>query len=120
MEILKVSSKSNSSKVAGAIANIVFNFLLIPKFDMQGAALATFISYFLVWIIRLVHSKKILSFNTHNYYIILVTAIIVLQIIFALIDTTMSHIIAVILCVVALIIILMKLKREKIGNLMKN
>jgi len=35
------------SHVSGAILNIVFNYLFIPKFSILGAAYATILSYFL-------------------------------------------------------------------------
>lgn len=45
----------------GALINTIFNFLLIPLMGALGAALATLIGYFSVWIIRMTDSKKILE-----------------------------------------------------------
>ena len=47
----------------GAIANIAFNFILVPRVGVMGAAISTFIGYFLIWIIRLADSRKILKLN---------------------------------------------------------
>ncbi len=49
----------------GAGANVFLNFLLIPLLEAQGAAIATAGSYFLVWLIRFLDSKKILSFKVN-------------------------------------------------------
>ena len=42
----------------GAIVNILLNWQLIPVFGAQGAAVATFASYFLVFLIRAVDTRK--------------------------------------------------------------
>lgn len=49
--------------MAGAIANIILNFLLIPQMGVQGAAIATFLSYILVFIIRAINTKKFININ---------------------------------------------------------
>ena len=43
----------------GAIVNIVLNIMLIKFVGVIGAAIATAISYFVVWIIRMVNVKNI-------------------------------------------------------------
>ncbi|MEG1049420.1 MAG: polysaccharide biosynthesis C-terminal domain-containing protein [Oscillospiraceae bacterium] len=49
--------------MAGAGANIVLNILLIPKLHTQGAAIATLISYLLVFLLRAVNTKKLININ---------------------------------------------------------
>lgn len=49
--------------MAGAIGNIILNFALIPKFGAYGAAVATLISYIIVWFIRLIDSRTIIRIN---------------------------------------------------------
>ncbi|MCD8379723.1 MAG: polysaccharide biosynthesis C-terminal domain-containing protein [Lachnospiraceae bacterium] len=51
------------SAVAAALANIVLNFLLIPNFGAMGAAWATLISYFVMWLIRLIDSKRFIRLD---------------------------------------------------------
>ncbi len=46
--------------VIGAVTNMILNVMLIPFYGAMGAALATLVSYFLVWMIRLIASHKIL------------------------------------------------------------
>mgnify|MGYP003303692784 CR=1 FL=1 len=45
----------------GAMSNIAFNLLLIPSCGAYGAAIATLMSYMIVWIVRLLNSRKIIK-----------------------------------------------------------
>ncbi|MCH5316614.1 MAG: polysaccharide biosynthesis C-terminal domain-containing protein [Eubacterium sp.] len=45
----------------GAVTNIVLNFILIPKMGPYGAAIATAISFVLVFAIRVVNTKKFVN-----------------------------------------------------------
>ena len=47
----------------GAVTNIILNFLLIPKLGVNGAALATFVSYLVVFVIRAIHTRQIVDIN---------------------------------------------------------
>jgi O-antigen/teichoic acid export membrane protein len=47
--------------MTGALVNTCLNFILIPRFGGFGAAFATFFSYFVVWLFRLIDSRKILK-----------------------------------------------------------
>ena len=42
----------------GAACNVVLNLGLTPVIGTMGAAIATAVSYMIVWVFRLVHSKK--------------------------------------------------------------
>lgn len=53
--------------VVGAIANVVLNFIFIPVLGIDGAALATLISFFVTWVIRIVGTR---NFAKINYSII--------------------------------------------------
>lgn len=48
---------------AGAVANVVLNLLLIPKMGAQGAAVATFVSYVIVFGLRAVNTRKFININ---------------------------------------------------------
>ncbi len=64
----------------GAAINIVLNFLLIPtELGPQGAALATLVSYFTVFIIRAVNSKRYIPYRLHSPTVALNTVIIFAQ-----------------------------------------
>lgn len=68
--------------VLGAGSNIVLNILMIPKMGALGAAVATMISYMVVWITRLVDSRKILPIRINyradilSYLLILVQCVV--------------------------------------------
>ena len=49
------------STVVGALTNIVLNIIIIPKFGGLGGAFTTLVSYFIVWLIRVFDSRKIMK-----------------------------------------------------------
>ena len=51
--------------LCGASLNVVFNFLLIPRFGGIGAAFATLMAYFAVFCVRILHSRQYLCFSHH-------------------------------------------------------
>lgn len=48
---------------AGAGVNILLNWTLIPRWGVNGAALATFISYFLVFLLRAANTHRLLRMD---------------------------------------------------------
>lgn len=67
--IFTAAKQTNSifiTTMLGAGANIILNFLLIPSFGGQGAAIATAISYATIFVARLVGSRKIMKLSI-NY-----------------------------------------------------
>jgi len=44
--------------LVGAVSNIVLNLILIPRFGISGAAIATLVSFMLVFIIRLIDTRN--------------------------------------------------------------
>ncbi len=44
--------------LVGAVLNVVLNFFLIPVYGAQGAAIATFVSYFVMFFIKMIHTRK--------------------------------------------------------------
>lgn len=71
------------STLLGAVSNIVLNFILIPKWGAMGAAIATMVSYFIVWFIRIINSRRIMVIVSNHKrsfvsYTLLVIEIILL------------------------------------------
>lgn len=61
--IYEASQKTTHSLISsaiGAAANIVLNFILIPTIGVAGAALATLVSYIIVFVYRIIDTKKLL------------------------------------------------------------
>ena len=77
--VFKKSRLSFVTSMIGAITNIILNFILIPKYEIYGAAVATFASYFIVFVIRAFMSKRLVDFNMYTVRTLVGTAIIVLQ-----------------------------------------
>lgn len=50
------------STLIGAGSNIVMNLLLIPRLGTMGAAIATAGSYFIIWTVRVINTRKIMTF----------------------------------------------------------
>ena len=49
--------------LAAGLSNIALNLLLIPRLGIQGAALATFISYLICFIIRMIDARRFVPFR---------------------------------------------------------
>ena len=85
-----VDKKSISSFVTsmiGAFVNILLNLILIPTpLGANGAALATFFSYFVVFIIRAVNTRKMIRFCLHSIKLTINTAVIAVQTAFMLFE----------------------------------
>lgn len=64
---------------AGAVVNIVLNMVLIPSFGANGAAVATFISYFVMFFSRLLHTRKWIKIRINAVSFCLNFAIVLLQ-----------------------------------------
>ena len=60
--VTKRSAASFWTSLAGAGTNIVLNLWLIPRMGIQGAAVATFASCLVVFLIRLVNARQLLPF----------------------------------------------------------
>lgn len=68
--------------IMGAGTNIILNILLIPHMGALGAAVATLISYVVVWMTRLIDSRKILPIRVDykvdltSYLLILIQSVV--------------------------------------------
>ena len=82
----KKSAIIGKTTFVGAVTNIVLNFILVYKIGPLGAAIATMISYVVVWAIRVRAVNNIISFrinhkrNNISYGILLVQAIAMVMI----------------------------------------
>lgn len=68
------------STMAGAILNIILNFILLQKVGVVGAAIATLVSYFFVWLVRLMDTRKIIKLDTDMKKDVFLYLILMLQI----------------------------------------
>lgn len=87
--IYTVKKRTTMSLITAAIGaglNIVLNFAMIPSMGAQGAGIATAISYFTVFAIRAIHSKKFMPFDLKAWKLALNTLIVVVQIAFMVLN----------------------------------
>ncbi|MBQ2709259.1 MAG: polysaccharide biosynthesis C-terminal domain-containing protein [Clostridia bacterium] len=83
----KKSVHSFVTAAIGALVNITFNLLLIPTpLGANGAALATFLSYFIVYIIRAVNTRRMIRFNLHTPKVAANTTILAVQTAFMVLE----------------------------------
>ena len=81
--LAKKTVMSFVTAAAGAIINIVLNIIFIPKFGAEGAAIATFICYFVVFVIRSYNTKQYLEFRIYSPIFVISVVIIIVQCILA-------------------------------------
>ena len=85
--VTKNSGVSFLTSTASAVINIVLNFILIPSpLGVQGAAIATFISYFAVFLIRAVNIKKYIPFKMYGGHVTVNTLLIMVQTVFMVLE----------------------------------
>ena len=108
------------STVLAAVINISLNIVLIPLFDMYGAAIATLISYMSVWFFRIMKTQKIAKFNLMDGSSIIVFLLIILQVILEIIDSL--YIVPVSLGIVFIVFILCvrELRKTDIVEIVQN
>ena len=69
--MVQKDGKSNLfTMMAGALSNIGMNLILIPEWGAQGAAIATFISYAIVFVLRAKGTKKFIDINISPLFMV--------------------------------------------------
>ena len=83
----KKSVLSFVTSFVGALVNVVLNLLLIPTpMGANGAALATLLSYVVVFAIRAFNTRKFISFDLHPRKLIINTVVIGVQVVFMIFE----------------------------------
>lgn len=94
------------STIYGAVVNIILNLILIQIMGALGAAIATAVSYFVVWISRLYYVRKIIDLKIDWLKDYAVYTIVVIQVILSLIIVNIERLLfANIVCIVVYFII---------------
>lgn len=75
---VKKTSMSLWTSLVGAVLNIALNLLMIPRMGAMGASVATFISYFVVFIIRAVTMKRYIPFKLYPVRVAINTGLMLL------------------------------------------
>ncbi len=61
---VKKSTVVMRSTVTGMIVNVILNLILIPRLEAIGAAIATIVGYFVVYLIRVINITKYVEMDT--------------------------------------------------------
>ncbi|MCH5321826.1 MAG: polysaccharide biosynthesis C-terminal domain-containing protein, partial [Eubacterium sp.] len=75
----KKSLMSLLTASSGAVANVLLGLLMIPKFGANGAAIATVLSFLVVFITRGTNTRKYVKINFKLPFMILETLILITQ-----------------------------------------
>ena len=75
----KKSVHSMLTALAGAVINVILNFLLIPRHGGLGAAVATLISYMATYAIRAYDTSHYVKFNQHQVRVAINTVVLLAQ-----------------------------------------
>ncbi len=109
--IEKKSMRSLLTASAGALTNVILNFILINYMGAMGAAIATVVSYVVVYIIRVCDTKKYLPFKLSGIRIIVnsiaLTLQVVLMVLEAPIDITLFNVPCWIYCQIGLVLFML-------------
>ncbi len=62
----KKTTHSFWTSLAAAVTNLVLNVVLIYRFGVHGAVVATFASYFVCYLIRIVDTRRLIPFKVHH------------------------------------------------------
>lgn len=76
---LKKTNGVFKTSVVGAVANIILNIILIPNVGINGAGIATAISFAIVWIIRIYDTKEFVNIEVNVNKLVLILIIILMQ-----------------------------------------
>lgn len=89
----------------GAVTNIIFNLLFIPSaLGVQGAAIATALSYIIVFAVRAVNSRSYICFKLYTAHVFLNTLLVTIQTVTMVLGTPYWYLVQII-CIVLLIAI---------------
>lgn len=102
----KKSVRSMTTAAIGAGVNIILNIVLIKTIGLHGAALAAFISFLIIFIIRAVDTKKIIMMDMKLPKMIINSVLLLMMsfVIFLVTDTVMYYTLLGILFAVVVII----------------
>lgn len=67
------------STSVGAVLNIVLNFVLIPKFGVMAAAYTTLLGFFVTWLVRTIHIRRLIKLQVNYIKMAVSFAVLIAQ-----------------------------------------
>lgn len=83
----KKSVRSLLTALLSAVINVVLNLLWIPKYGVNGAAAATLICYFVVFVVRLIDTRRYIRIDWQYARLCMGTGIVLIQTVLMLKET---------------------------------
>jgi len=99
---VRKTKEVSRTTMIGAVLNIILNFLLIPFIGSIGAALATMIGYFFVWMSRTISLRQIIIMKVEWKKQVIIMLLLLLQTSFALFNKFIILQILILFIVIAL------------------
>ena len=65
--VTKHTKNSFYTSLIAAVLNLILNAVMIPRFEISGAVFATFASYFVCYLIRIVDARKLIPFPVAHW-----------------------------------------------------
>lgn len=78
----KKTGKLMVSTVTGTIINIIINVLLLAAYGLQVAAITTFVSFLIVWVIRWMMARRIVIIIINWYVFVVSTVLMITEIVY--------------------------------------
>lgn len=84
----KRSTLSLYTMLAGAVANCVLNFFLIRAWGPNGATVASFLSYLIVFLLRAINTRGLLRVDFSNLRLLLNTGMLLVEALLMILEVT--------------------------------
>lgn len=96
--VIKKTRGNLKTNAIGVVLNIVLNCILIPRWGITGAAIATFVGYLVIWVIRTIDTNKFMKVKYHYFRIGCSAALCIAQGLILALEAPYANIICVVLC----------------------
>jgi len=106
------------TSVIGGIVNVIMNFALIPVIGIQGASFSTMIAFLVMWVVRVLQTRKYFEISIDYKRLILLSFISILFIILYYVNKMSIDMVMMILSVI-IFFIFNKNLFEKINEMLK-
>lgn len=110
----RAAKKTNSlflSVIVGTISNVVLNYVLISSYGPLGAAIATAISFVIIWLFRIILIQKIVKVRINIPLTILNYVLFAIETIVIMVDWEQSFITALLLATIVIILNIEEIKK---------
>ena len=92
------------SVLIGAVLNIVLNYFLLTSMGVMGAAVATAVSFFAVWFVRIILIQKIVAVKIKIIPTVLTYACLLAATIITMLDVAYAYILCIVLLALVILI----------------